>query len=74
MHRVRAGSGRGRYSVPFFFKPGEGCALRCADEDGTGDGIVYGEHFRGQNEDVGGVDSGYDSECVGETWGRSEDR
>jgi hypothetical protein len=48
MHRVQAGSGRGRYSVPFFFEPGEGCVVRCADEDGMGDGIVYGEHVRGK--------------------------
>ncbi len=54
MHRVRApnqkpteeaehGAGFGRFSVPFFFEPGEECVVR--DLDG-GDSVRYGDHVR----------------------------
>ena len=50
MHRVRTsdtGMGRadgmGRFSVPFFFEPGEECVVRSVD---GGDGVVYGEYVR----------------------------
>ncbi|KAK4502237.1 hypothetical protein PRZ48_005662 [Zasmidium cellare] len=50
MHRVRTNNGgasradgMGRFSVPFFFEPGEGCVVRSVD---GGEGIVYGEHIR----------------------------
>jgi isopenicillin N synthase-like dioxygenase len=54
MHRVRApmhksdeegehGPGFGRFSVPFFFEPGEECWVR--DVDG-GDAVRYGDHVR----------------------------
>jgi isopenicillin N synthase-like dioxygenase len=36
----------GRFSVPFFFEPGENCVVRAVDDDDTGSGIVYGEHMR----------------------------
>lgn len=49
-HRVRTnggGSGRsdgmGRFSVPFFFEPGEACVVRSVD---GGDGVMYGQHVR----------------------------
>lgn len=47
MHRVRASerhgdSGKGRYSVPFFFEPGADCVVRSAV--GEGESVVYGEH------------------------------
>lgn len=44
-HRVRAG-GAGRFSVPFFFEPGEDCLIRSVD--GGDEGIRYGEHVRGK--------------------------
>ncbi|KAL9607979.1 MAG: hypothetical protein Q9167_007162 [Letrouitia subvulpina] len=44
MHRVRAEAGRERYSVPFFFEPGVECEVRCVDDEGEGEGVVYGEH------------------------------
>lgn len=50
MHRVRTstrGASRandmGRFSMPFFFEPGESCVVRSVD---GGEGIVYGEHIR----------------------------
>lgn len=50
MHRVRTnsggatrGEGMGRFSVPFFFEPGEDCVVRSVD---GGEGIVYGEYVR----------------------------
>ena len=50
MHRVRTkdggttrGDGMGRFSVPFFFEPGENCLVRSID---GGEGVVYGEHVR----------------------------
>ena len=64
MHRVKASSERGRYSVPFFFEPGEGCVVRGVDDDGMGDGVVYGEHIRGKMrtwvEYMGGEGSEFD--------------
>lgn len=51
MHRVRApqlkadGSGFGRFSVPFFFEPGERCVVRNVDDE-KGHGILYGDHVR----------------------------
>jgi isopenicillin N synthase-like dioxygenase len=58
MHRVRAPPQRtivldgdemssskfGRFSVPFFFEPGEKCIVRPVD--GNDEAIVYGEHVR----------------------------
>jgi isopenicillin N synthase-like dioxygenase len=57
MHRVRApapkptsgikGSGDtafGRFSIPFFFEPGENCVV--AVVDGDEESVVYGEHVR----------------------------
>lgn len=58
MHRVRAPPKRpisvdgdetasarfGRFSVPFFFEPGENCVVRPVDDNG--EAIVYGEHVR----------------------------
>lgn len=58
MHRVRAPQKRpisvdrngiasarfGRFSVPFFFEPGENCVVRPVDDNG--EAIVYGEHVR----------------------------
>ncbi|KAK5682626.1 hypothetical protein LTS10_005754 [Elasticomyces elasticus] len=50
MHRVRTSSasierpdGIGRFSVPFFFEPGEECVVRSVD---GGESIVYGEYVR----------------------------
>lgn len=48
MHRVRAEAGRERYSVPFFFEPGVECVIRGVDDEGEGEGIVYGEHVLGK--------------------------
>lgn len=53
MHRVRTsdgsksgnGPGMGRFSVPFFFEPGESCVIKAVD-DPEGQGVVYGEHIR----------------------------
>lgn len=55
MHRVRTpkpksdgsghGDGFGRFSVPFFFEPGEDCIVKSVDRE-DGPGIVYGEHVR----------------------------
>ncbi|ORX94715.1 hypothetical protein BCR34DRAFT_608181 [Clohesyomyces aquaticus] len=56
MHRVRAppspppstssreSSSAGRYSVPFFFEPGENCVIESVS--GEGESVVYGEHLR----------------------------
>lgn len=57
MHRVRApvfktttnGNGAdsakfGRFSVPFFFEPGEDCVVRSVDDENNS--VVYGEHVR----------------------------
>ena len=60
MHRVRSpvevtkngsgkgGEGPGRCSVPFFFEPGEDCAVSVLDRHGkeTGEVVRYGEHVR----------------------------
>lgn len=50
MHRVRSNSrgasrqdGMGRFSVPFFFEPGEECVVKSVSGD---DSIVYGEWVR----------------------------
>ena len=51
MHRVRApltsksSDGFGRFSVPFFFEPGENAVLKSVDDE-NGHGIIYGEHVR----------------------------
>lgn len=49
-HRVRTSAGgatscdgMGRFSVPFFFEPGEDCVVRSVD---GGEGVVYGEYVR----------------------------
>ncbi|KAF2269788.1 oxidoreductase [Lojkania enalia] len=50
MHRVRAPQpklpsvGYGRFSIPFFFEPGENCIVGNFDDDK--EGVVYGEHVR----------------------------
>jgi isopenicillin N synthase-like dioxygenase len=58
MHRVRApprqavavdgdeisSSRFNRFSVPFFFEPGENCIVRSVDD--SGEAILYGEHVR----------------------------
>lgn len=54
MHRVRASSGGGgvkrdgmrRFSVPFFFEPGEECLIREVGGEGKDEGVRYGEHVR----------------------------
>lgn len=56
MHRVRAPQGSkgdggregfGRFSVPFFFEPGEDCVVREIREGGDeGEGVRYGVHVR----------------------------
>ena len=50
MHRVRTNNGGasrndglGRFSVPFFFEPGENCLVKSVD---GGEGVLYGEHVR----------------------------
>ena len=50
MHRVRTSDigmsradGMGRFSVPFFFEPGEDCVVRSVD---GGDGVIYGDYVR----------------------------
>ena len=50
MHRVRTNEGgasrsdgMGRFSVPFFFEPGENCLVRSID---GGESVVYGDHVR----------------------------
>ena len=50
MHRVRTNDGgasrkdgMGRFSVPFFFEPGENCLVRSIDGR---EGVLYGEHVR----------------------------
>ena len=34
----------GRFSVPFFFEPGQKCLIKPVN--GDGDVVVYGEHVR----------------------------
>ncbi|KAI0154785.1 Clavaminate synthase-like protein [Xylariaceae sp. FL1272] len=56
MHRVRAppenrtkngeGTGFGRFSVPFFFEPGEHTVVKAVDDTEEAEGIVYGDHVR----------------------------
>ena len=50
MHRVRTNDGgasradrMGRFSVPFFFEPGEACVVKSID---GGESVVYGEHLK----------------------------
>ncbi|EEH19253.2 hypothetical protein PABG_01572 [Paracoccidioides brasiliensis Pb03] len=47
---MQQGLGMGRFSVPFFFEPGEECAVRSVDDDidgGDGTGaLVYGDHVK----------------------------
>ena len=50
MHRVRMNEGgasrndgMGRFSVPFFFEPGEKCVVKSID---GGESVLYGEHVR----------------------------
>ncbi|KAF2177015.1 Clavaminate synthase-like protein, partial [Zopfia rhizophila CBS 207.26] len=43
MHRVLSPAhSSGRYSIPFFFEPGEACVVRSLDGEET----IYGEHVR----------------------------
>ncbi|KAF2733943.1 Clavaminate synthase-like protein [Polyplosphaeria fusca] len=49
MHRVRApppkaGADFGRFSIPFFFEPGEQCVV--ISVDGSEESVVYGEHVK----------------------------
>ncbi|KAI1330248.1 Clavaminate synthase-like protein [Xylariaceae sp. FL0255] len=56
MHRVRAPPagkdahgahmGFGRFSVPFFFEPGEMCKVKSIDEPEEAEGAMYGTHVR----------------------------
>ncbi|KAI8632209.1 Clavaminate synthase-like protein [Xylariaceae sp. FL1651] len=56
LHRVRAPPARkdedgetmdfGRFSVPFFFEPGEVCLVKSVDEPVEAEGIMYGDHVR----------------------------
>lgn len=57
MHRVvRSGNssgdgkGVGRFSVPFFFEPGEACVVERVGGEGDGKGMVYGDWVRGKME------------------------
>ncbi|OJD12121.1 hypothetical protein ACJ73_09406 [Blastomyces percursus] len=36
----------GRFSVPFFFEPGEKCIIKAVDDEHGVDAVVYGEHVR----------------------------
>lgn len=70
MHRVRTNAaaagqedGMGRFSVPFFFEPGEACIVKNVD---SGEGMLYGEYVRKkmgmwveyQEEEPGMMDGG----------------
>jgi len=55
MHRVVRssggggdGAGMGRFSVPFFFEPGEACVVERVGSEGEGEGLVYGDWVRGK--------------------------
>lgn len=39
-------AGCGRFSVPFFFEPGEKCVIKSVDDEDGVDTVVYGEHVR----------------------------
>lgn len=70
VHRVRApiarkdpsSDGFGRFSIPFFFEPGENCVVRSIDEEDV-DTVVYGEHVRKKMAGWAEFqeDSGYDT-------------
>jgi len=40
----------GRFSVPFFFEPGEKCLVQSVDAVDNNEGIVYGDHVRAKME------------------------
>lgn len=40
----------GRFSVPFFFEPGERCLVHSVDTTSDTDGVVYGDHVRAKME------------------------
>ena len=42
------GKGMGRFSVPFFFEPGEACVVERVGGEGSGQGLVYGDYVRGK--------------------------
>lgn len=43
------GEGMGRFSVPFFFEPGEACVVEKVGREGRdGEGLVYGDYVRGK--------------------------
>ena len=44
------GEGMGRFSVPFFFEPGEACVVERVGGEGMGEGLVYGDWVRGKME------------------------
>jgi isopenicillin N synthase-like dioxygenase len=75
MHRVRApppnissknAGGFGRFSIPFFFEPGEDCVI--VPVDGDEEPVVYGEHVRKKMSTWVEFqeDSGYDTGTTGE--------
>ncbi|KUL87403.1 hypothetical protein ZTR_04712 [Talaromyces verruculosus] len=40
----------GRFSIPFFFEPGEKCLVQSVDASGGHGGVVYGDHVRAKME------------------------
>lgn len=40
----------GRFSVPFFFEPGERCLVQSVDAASNKEGVVYGDHVRAKME------------------------
>lgn len=40
----------GRFSVPFFFEPGEKCLVQSADASDSSRGVVYGDHVKAKME------------------------
>jgi isopenicillin N synthase-like dioxygenase len=44
------GKGTGRFSVPFFFEPGEACVVERVGGEGQGGELVYGDWVRGKME------------------------
>jgi isopenicillin N synthase-like dioxygenase len=71
MHRVRAppskmGTDFGRFSIPFFFEPGEDCEV--IPVDGDAKSVVYGQHVRKKMSTWVEFqeDSGYDTNSTDE--------
>lgn len=40
----------GRFSVPFFFEPGEKCLVQSVDASDSSRGVLYGDHVRAKME------------------------